>query len=79
MYAFFFGVFFFYFHFNFGVNGIIKNMVYTDQFYGYFTNFPFILISASGRELSRNFFTLRYVKEKEKSDFMLQHQIQLEL
>lgn len=54
---------FFYFHFYIGINGIIKNMVHTDHFYGYFINFPFILISATGRELSRNFFTLRFVKK----------------
>jgi len=39
-------------------------MVHIDHFYGYFINFPFILISAMGRELSRNFFTLRFVRKK---------------
>lgn len=36
---------------------LLKNITYIDRFYGYFTHFPFIFISAAGRELSRKFLT----------------------
>lgn len=39
-------------------------MIYIDSFYGYFIHFPFIFISAAGRELSRNILTLIFAKKQ---------------